>query len=73
METVQRQEDLIITVEGVRSVLGPVFNWKEAESNRVQGLWIKNFYDLHKKQKDFLHKSLTSESAWNGWQQEGLH
>ena len=37
METVQRQVNLSITVEDVRSVLTKVPNWKTAGPDEVQG------------------------------------
>ena len=60
LDTVQRQEDLNITVDDVRNVLRKVPNWKAAGPDGVQGFWLKNFRSLHEMMAIFLQGCLNT-------------
>ena len=46
---IDQQQDLVITVEKVKSVLAKIPNWKSPGPDLVQGYWLKNFTSLHER------------------------
>ena len=46
---VDQQQDLVITVEKVKSALAKIPNWKSPGPELVQGYWLKNFTSLHER------------------------
>lgn len=60
MCTVQRQDDLSISLEDVRDVLRKVPNWKAAGPDGVQGFWLRNFKGLHERMTELLEKCLNT-------------
>ena len=44
---VEKQQDLVITVENVKFALAKTPNWKSPGPDLVQGYWLKNFSSLH--------------------------
>ena len=63
MEIVQQQEDLIIFVEEVRSILRKVPNWKAARLDEILGFWIKDFQNLHERMVDYPHNYLNTREC----------
>ena len=58
LEHVDRQEDLSITADDVKKMLGKVPNWKSPGPDGVQGFWMKNFRSLHELIRIHLQKCL---------------
>lgn len=58
LEHVERQEDLSITVDDVKKMVGKVPNWKSPGPDGVQGFWIKNLRSLHEQIGTHLQKCL---------------
>ena len=58
LDHVERQENLDITTEDVKKMLGKVPNWKSPGPDGVQGFWIKNLKSLHKRTAQFLQECL---------------
>ena len=46
---IDQQQDLVITVEKLKSVLAKIPNWKSPGPDLVQGYWLKNFTSLHER------------------------
>ena len=57
---VERQENLDITAEDVKQILGKVPNWKAPGPDGVQGFWIKNLKSLYKRIAQLLQGCLNS-------------
>ena len=54
LDHVERQENLDITTEDVKKMLGKVPNWKSPGPDGIQGFWKKNLKSLHKRTAEFL-------------------
>ena len=46
---VEKQQDLVITVEHMKFALAKTPNWKSPGPDMVPGYWLKNFSSLHER------------------------
>ena len=65
MSSVQRQDDLEISVQDVRNVLRMVPNWKAAGPDGVQGFWLKNLKCLHERMTHLLQECRNTSECPN--------
>ena len=57
---VKKQEEIDITTEILKKILGRMPNWKSPCPDLVQGLWLKNFSSLHERVRLQLKECLDS-------------
>ena len=53
--SIEVQEDTIITVADIRTVVSKMANWKAAGPDLVQGYWFKKLTGLHPRLQLYLH------------------
>ena len=63
---VKKQEKIDITTGSLKKILGRMPNWKSPGPDLVQGLWLKNFSNLHEMVRLQLKKCLDS-GFMPGW------
>ena len=65
------QEDIAITVEVVAQQTRKIPIWKCPGPDCVQGYWLKNFTELHKRIADQLNKLLHGKTEIPNWMNTG--
>ena len=63
---ITKQENVDMTKESLKKILGTMLNWKSPGPDLVQGLWLKNFSRLHGRVRSQVKECLDSDfvSSW---------
>ena len=67
----RKQEDIAITVEMVTQQTRKIPNWKCPGPDGVQGYWLKNLTELHKRIADQLNELLNDKNEIPNWMNTG--
>ena len=55
-----KQENVNITKESLKKILGRMLNWKSPGPDLVHGFWLRNFSSLHGRERSKLKECLNS-------------